>query len=94
MVYRCIWGYTMYSIHCILYRCLKRNVTDEEIDLTVKKDCHLLPLEDWQVIFISYETFIFARENSIEQNEKLNYCCLIELAKAMTNYGLALAQAN
>ena len=45
----------MYSIHCILYRCLKRNVTDEEIDLTVKKDCHLLPLEDWQVIFIQCE---------------------------------------
>ena len=28
---------------------MKRNVTDEEIGLTVKKGCYLLPLEEWQV---------------------------------------------
>ena len=30
-------------------RCMKRNVTDEEIGLTVRKGCYLLPLEEWQV---------------------------------------------
>ena len=30
-------------------RCVKRNITEEETRLTVKRDCHLLPLEEWQV---------------------------------------------
>ena len=30
-------------------RCVKRNITEEETRLTVKRDCHLLPLEKWQV---------------------------------------------
>ena len=30
-------------------RCVKRNITEEETRLTVKRDCYLLPLEEWQV---------------------------------------------
>ena len=30
-------------------RCVKRNITEKETRLTVKRDCYLLPLEEWQV---------------------------------------------
>ena len=41
--------FSMDGVYKLGYRCMKRNVTDEEIGLTVKKGCYLLPLEEWQV---------------------------------------------
>ena len=47
---------------------MKRNVTDEEIGLTVKQGCYLLPLEEWQVNSKPWSPHPFEQVNDTFRN--------------------------